>query len=247
MSGLNTAPLVNAGDISDGKFRYPVDKRKIRENTEVMQAAERNLDSSWTKVDGQLVHETSLFKHPTLRNLLSDERILHRTPDWEESDSARPANQRVDSIEELCRPLSQIYFGLEHRTQGTLTPEKTPVGKKSKVKTRGASQLAAQPANKTQQVVTGPGPDIQPTFTVDKRAYKVFSTLFYKPSRTAQPGEIPWNDFLHAMEVTGFAIEKPYGSVWQFTPSRLDVERTIQFHEPHPVAKIPFRAVRRFG
>lgn len=140
----------------DGKFRYPVDKRKIRENTEVMQAAERNLDSFWTKVDGQLVHKTSLFKHPTLRNFLSDERILHRTPDWEESDSARPANQRVDSIDELCRPLSQIYFGLEHRTQGTLTSEKTPVGKKSKVKTRGASQLAAQPADKTQQVETGP-------------------------------------------------------------------------------------------
>lgn len=248
MSGLNTAPLVNAGEVSDGRFRYPVDKRKTRENTEVMQAAERNLDLFWTKVDGQFLHKTSLFKHPALRNLLSDERILHRTPDWEESDSARPANQRVDSIEELCRPLSQIYFELEHRTQSTLAPEKTPVGKKTKVKTRGAPQPAEQPADETaQQVNMGPDPDIQPTFTVDKRAYKVFSTLFYRPSRTAQPGEIPWNDFLHAMGMTGFAIEKLYGSVWQFTPSRLDVERTIQFHEPHPVVKIPFRTVRRFG
>lgn len=47
------------------------------------------------------------------------------------------------------------------------------------------------------------------------------------------------------MSSTGFAIEKLYGSVWQFTPSDLDVERSIQFHEPHPSGKIPFRMARR--
>lgn len=55
------------------------------------------------------------------------------------------------------------------------------------------------------------------------------------------------HNFLHVMSTTGFGIEKLYGSSWQFTPSKLDVERTIQFHEPHPVAKIPFRMMRRFG
>lgn len=49
------------------------------------------------------------------------------------------------------------------------------------------------------------------------------------------------------MSSTGFAIEKLYGSVWQFTPSDLDVERSIQFHEPHPSGKIPFRMARRYG
>ncbi|PYI03682.1 hypothetical protein BO78DRAFT_463113 [Aspergillus sclerotiicarbonarius CBS 121057] len=91
------------------------------------------------------------------------------------------------------------------------------------------------------------GPDVQPTFTVDRRAYKVFTTLFYVPSRTSQPGEVPWTDFLHAMASTGFSMEKLYGSVWQFTPQRLDVERGIQFHEPHPSGKIPFRTARRHG
>jgi hypothetical protein len=32
-----------------------------------------------------------------------------------------------------------------------------------------------------------------------------------------------------------------------FQPSGLDVERSIQFHEPHPAGKIPFRVARRIG
>ena len=118
---------------------------------------------------------------------------------------------------------------------------------KAKVKTKGAAlsgdsnvyQAAPQPAPQTA--------DAQPILTVSKRAFKVFSTLFHTPSQSDQPGEIPWPDFLHAMATTGFEPSKPYGSVWQFTPSKLDVERSIQFHEPHPRGKIPFRTARRFG
>lgn len=213
-----------------------------------MQAAERNLDEFWNKVDSQFALKTKLHRHPALRNLLSEQRILRRTPKWAEPDSARPGNQRMDDIEELCRPLSQLYFELEHRTQATLGTEKIPVGKKAKAKTRGVPQPTEAPTETTaQNLNAGHSPDVQPTFTVDKRAYKVFSTLFYKPSKAAQPGEVPWNDFLHAMSVTGFGIEKLYGSAWQFTPSKLDVERTIQFHEPHPIPKIPFRMMRRYG
>ncbi|KAF8635827.1 hypothetical protein AX15_000026 [Amanita polypyramis BW_CC] len=93
------------------------------------------------------------------------------------------------------------------------------------------------------------GPDINAhhSLAVDKRAMKVFSILLYVPSQTSQPGEITWTDFLHAMGLTGFAIEKLYGSVWQFTPYNLDAERCIQFHEPHPSGKLPFRTARRNG
>jgi hypothetical protein len=83
--------------------------------------------------------------------------------------------------------------------------------------------------------------------TLSKRAFKVFSILFHTPSQSDQPGEIPWSDFLNAMASTGFSPQKLYGSVWQFTPTELDVERSIQFHEPHPQSKIPYRVARRFG
>lgn len=89
--------------------------------------------------------------------------------------------------------------------------------------------------------------DVKPTITVGKRALKVLATLFHIPNQCEQPGEILWGDFLHAMAAIGFAPQKLYGSVWQFTPSDLDVEHSIQFHEPHPKSKIPFRTARRIG
>jgi hypothetical protein len=68
------------------------------------------------------------------------------------------------------------------------------------------------------------------------------------------PGEIPWLDFLHAMSAAGFTSEKLYGSVWQFNPTEalkvgngIDAARSIQLHEPHPVAKVAFRSARRWG
>ncbi|KAK5716184.1 hypothetical protein LTR15_010010 [Elasticomyces elasticus] len=41
--------------------------------------------------------------------------------------------------------------------------------------------------------------------------------------------------------------EKLYGSVWQFQPIDLDVESSIQFHEPHPAPKLAYIIARRFG
>ncbi|SCV61297.1 uncharacterized protein FFFS_15866 [Fusarium fujikuroi] len=89
--------------------------------------------------------------------------------------------------------------------------------------------------------------DAQPIFSVDARALRVFRTLFFNPEVTSTPGSIPWGDFLHAMASTGFQIEKLYGSVWQFSPTILGIERGIHFHEPHPKGKIPFEVARRHG
>lgn len=82
---------------------------------------------------------------------------------------------------------------------------------------------------------------------VDKRALNTFHTLFFRPTHSAQPGEISWNDFLHAMANAGFASEKLQGSAWHFRPSSCNVDRHIQFHEPHPARKIPFRSARWIG
>lgn len=89
--------------------------------------------------------------------------------------------------------------------------------------------------------------DPQPVFPVDARALKVFRTLFFNPEVTSTPGTVAWGDFLHSMASAGFGAEKLYGSAWQFRPARLDVERGIQFHEPHPSGKLLFTVARRYG
>lgn len=127
-----------------------------------------------------------------------------------------------------------------------------PFHPKTKPKTRGVARsslsLSTDDAgDEERQAAVVP----KEVFPVDKRALKVFSTLYHQPSTDSQPGEIPWADFLYAMHQVGFGCEKLGGSAWQFTPGRsldgCDYFRGIQFHEPHPVAKIPFRMARMYG
>jgi hypothetical protein len=169
---------------------------------------------------------------------------LERTPEWIEpiKERTKKLNPKDSEFEDM---LAQLKVSSEDRPVREITTLK------SKVKTKGTAQAGNVPAPEATLLDHEQPPsqaaDIQPTMKVTKRALKVFSTLFHTPSQPDQPGEIPWQDFLHAMASTGFVPSKLYGSIWQFTPTTLDVERSIQFHEPHPRGKIPFRWARRIG
>ena len=89
--------------------------------------------------------------------------------------------------------------------------------------------------------------EASPQFEVSRKVFKVFSTLFAAPSQSDHVGEVPWTEFLHAMAAVGLAPEKLYGSVWHFTPVAGCLERSIQFHEPHPHNKLPYWTARRIG
>ncbi|KAI9933596.1 hypothetical protein MW887_008069 [Aspergillus wentii] len=225
-----------------GRFFYPIDKRRTQETTVAMQRAEASLDAFWKKVDSSFINKNGISQHSAIRHLLLKDRIMHRTPDWVEPSKDKSATATT-TMDDLCLPLSELYFDLEQRTQRTIRSDEKGGPSRVKVKTRGT----AAPSREQPQPTSNHGPDVQPTMAVDRRAHKVFSALFYTPSRTSQPGEVSWTDLLHAMGSTGFLVEKLYGSVWQFSPQNLDVERSIQFHESHPSGKIPFRTARRHG
>lgn len=144
----------------------------------------------------------------------------------------------TDSSQGLYTPFSQANLESTHSRP-------KPTAEKVKPKTRGETTTAE--ANITPALPPHQQSDNQPTNPLSSRAHKVMKTLFHIPSPSALPGEIAWTDFLFAMTACGFAPEKLYGSVWQFTPLRMDVERSIQFHEPHPKGKIPYRIARRMG
>ena len=253
IDGQNQAKIVRLGEPSEDKYYYPVDKRRTRENVEAMRTAERNLDSFWSAVDDNLKRTAGERLNGTaLTKLLSQPRILQRTPEWIEvqatgSDRGKGVQQEAEVIR---KPLSELYFDMEYRTERTVDHRSCENQfPKSKPKNRGVP-LHAQPNGQDAQpgdVPPGSFPDVQPTFAVDARALKVFRTLFYTPSITGTPGEVAWTDFLHSMVSTGFVPEKLYGSIWQFSPTKLDVERSIQFHEPHPSGKIPYMNARRIG
>ena len=227
------------GASSDSRFYYPIDKRRTRENTESMRIAEKNLDDFWRAVDGELVSNGAVISR--VRRLL-DGRMLQRTQEWVEPSKG----EQMEAVSVLPYSLAEEMLHLERSTTSTLNAGSSIVPK-NKTKTRGTSELTIADAEAVPQPVEPMKIDRQPKFQVDKRAHKVFKTIFFAPSASSQPGEVAWADFLHAMGSVGFNIEKLYGSAWQFTPTNLDVERAIQFHEPHPIGKIPFVSARRIG
>lgn len=230
---MTEGDLGELGNPSDGKFTYPVHRRRNEANTNAMRLAEQNLDKFYAAVD------KAMAPHMTkrLRKLLA-ERVLERTPPW-----TPPVKNNSNTIDTVTQPMSDIHFHLEQSTKNTID-RSLPDQKSPKAKRCGAADpTRATPA--PQEHEHDPAPP-QRTFEVDKRALKVFRVLFHHPTPDTQPGEISWADFLHAMTSTGFAAQKFYGTFWQFTPSLLDVEWSIHFHDPHG-AKLPFRWVRRFG
>ncbi|KAM0487345.1 hypothetical protein ACHAP7_001857 [Fusarium lateritium] len=237
------------GEPSGGKFTYPYSKRRTKETVDALRQAEANLDMFWAKVDDVTKARVTDFQGTALYRLLSQPRTLRRTAEWVEpikkSEKVEPSLEK--DIWALDRPMSNLFLGESEQTgHGSRSRS---ARSKTKVKTKGEASQTSNNSVNAQPGITSDAEkgDNQPTFAVDSRVLKVFRTLFFNPEVTSTPGSIPWHDFLYAMASTGFQIEKLYGSVWQFSPTSLDVERSIHFHEPHPKGKIPFEVARRHG
>ncbi|KAJ3535329.1 hypothetical protein NM208_g7175 [Fusarium decemcellulare] len=247
LTALRDQKLINVARLAEpsaGKFTYPINKRRTRENVEALRRAELNLDKVWSQVD-VVMHAAKVDLDGTsIQRLLSQQRMLQRTPEWVEPTVMKGKEHDIPDPDPdtLYEPFSAIFSSIKIKNEPI-----PPIQPKVKVKTRGTTSKPE--INSTQDpIVDGPGPgDIQSRFSVDSRALKVFRVLFFNPTVTSTPGEVPWNDFLHAMTSTGFMAEKLYGSVWQFSPTKLDVERSIHFHEPHPKGKLAFEVARRYG
>lgn len=235
--------LVRLGKPEGAKFYYPAEKRRTRDTVEAMRWAEAHLDAFWAAVDKQIrsrlgdkLEDTALWR------ILSKTNSLSRTRAWSDA----PKVAETPEVETITVPLSELYLDRELRTERTIDRTSWRTSPSTKAKTRGTPAPSA-PLNNPATPPSDGKADTQPTFELDMRAYKVFRSLFYVPSLSATPGEVPWTDFLHAMVSTGFEPQKLYGSVWLFSPKRMDAERSIQFHEPHPLKKLPYKMARRFG
>ncbi|MCJ1332535.1 hypothetical protein MMC10_009228 [Thelotrema lepadinum] len=229
-------PIGDLADPSDGKFTHPVGEPETPENIEVTRKAERNLDALWKEIDKEFVNAKAT--PICLKNLLA-RRVLQRTP----KPRVRISPQQE---QELLRSLSEVDFERQQRTERTIVQDKPTTGSKSKSKTKGTARpVKAEP--QPENLPVRQGEISRDLFPVDQRALKVFRSLFYVPKATGQPGEVTWTAFLHAMTSIGFAAQKLYGSVWQFSSEKVEIERPIQFHEPHPSGKLSYYLLRQIG
>lgn len=255
-----------------GRFEYPTEKRRTKENVAVLRKAEADLDAFWSAVDNTWSFWVAEKEFWGIQRTSFGPRSLRRTPEWiEPGPTAVSNNSKPITQSALVQPLSEVDFEREYRTTATLTPSHDNKPPKIKVKTRAThDQLPAkQTADNNAPARDQNNPNSKGFIAVTPRAFKVFRTLFFNPDVTSTPGEVPWNDFVAALISIGFKAEKLYGSVWQFEPTFLEASgqdvnereidasvnnttttakyRNIQFHEPHPSGKIPFFVARRHG
>ncbi|KAL9568575.1 hypothetical protein ACKAV7_007377 [Fusarium commune] len=178
-----------------GKFAYPEHRRRNKENVEMMRRAEWNLDAFWVRADRYPYDRTKNMDESILMRLLKSPRVLQRTPEWVEPTKEK---KKVLDIEQ---PLSTFFFGLSSDDPDTKASGRLSVKPaKTKLKTRGTMTKSTEtdeaPAEAMAEVTLE---DPKPVFKVDRRTLKTFRILFYDPDVTSTPGEVPWNDFLHAV------------------------------------------------
>ncbi|RDW93396.1 uncharacterized protein DSM5745_00718 [Aspergillus mulundensis] len=249
LAALNEDNLKEAASLCDpsgGRFHYPFEKRRTKENVNTLRKAERHLDDFWQAVDKVLLAKVGDLRDTAVGHLLYQSRILRRTLEWTEPENRLPAPAERSQATTSERDIYASYQAISMVYRGLSAKELDVPHSKAKVKTRGAQQ-PQDPAAPTGAMLQLDLSDSNPTFAVDSRALKVFRAIFFNPAISSTPGEVPWSDFLHAMVSVGFKAIKLYGSVWQFRPTLLDVERSIQFHEPHPTGKLAFYVARRYG
>jgi hypothetical protein len=232
-------------------LQYPIERAHNVTNVNTCRQAEDQLDRLWKVVDAHFRKHTGKTLHEIFLSHNVKAREIHRTPELTPPSPkvSQPADKEKEN-EALGDSFSRL--DIEPDKPGKFKgPE---VSRESKLKTRGPSH-PPDSSDATPPVPDDPTPLSTPpfpVFTLPRRAYKVFASLFPTPSNPSQGGEISWTDFLHAMTSIGFAAEKLYGSVWQFTPpDGLDWENTntrgIHIHEPHPAPKMGLAMARRVG
>jgi hypothetical protein len=267
--------LADLGSPGDGRFSYPISNRRTKTNASALYKAEFHLDEFWSEVDKHFASQSVILPDKMMRLLLSGNRSLQRTSEWEEAAEDKPKgkmngrsngksrgkikgkfNQTVDNkpdgksastqqrLEAFDTPLSSTYLQLRgpQKRQSSIQeampavrePQTSNALTVNCLKNAGTDSIATTTPEKS-------------TFTVDKRAEKTFSTLFYTPSFNDTPGDTTWTDFVHAMLSIGFVVEKLYASIWHFTPPKSVSGESIQFHAPHAGDKIRYHMARLFG
>jgi len=93
--------VAKVGMPSDGRFQYPPDKRRTRQNTEIMRQADQNLDLFWQIVDVQYKKTSGRDRNQVVQHHFKEGCQLERTPEWIESIKEPKTKKAVENAEEL--------------------------------------------------------------------------------------------------------------------------------------------------
>ncbi|TEY37780.1 hypothetical protein BOTCAL_0509g00060 [Botryotinia calthae] len=236
------------GDPTDGRYNYPCEQRRTKKITEAMQSAERKLDYFWNKLGYDFRRATCISRKtiPTTLNqsvshIFTNFRTVERTPDWVAP--ARPVKIFPTSLQ---TPIDIPQSSNNEPISSFVAPQE-----KIKPKTRRVHDSSGSLAEDNPELP--PSEPKERIYKLKARGLKVFKVLFFQPSETNLPGDLPWTEFKYAMAAMGFSVHKLDGSTCHFIPPSTDEyigKHGIQFHEPHSpgsAAKLHFHVARAMG
>ncbi|OIW30223.1 hypothetical protein CONLIGDRAFT_702799 [Coniochaeta ligniaria NRRL 30616] len=82
---------------------------------------------------------------------------------------------------------------------------------------------------------------------VDKKALRVFRTMFVPASKEWNPVPLPWKDFAHALEQADYKMFCRYGRACLFIPPVGPPEHNHIFRQPYHGEKLTVATLRRYG
>ena len=254
---LSAKKTTALGDPLDGRFNYPLEKRRTAETVKQMQRAETTLKTFWEQMRLHTQRYGIILDAFFAWHLTSSPLAIRTTQDWDEKQagSAQPRHSDPGSSyeEHNYRKFDASPAGNENKKAEIALEEKT------KTKTRGEANDQVDTVSQAEQDPTAAPSspdDLRKAVKVPRREFKVLCALLPSSATISHaPREVSWNDFISALNTLGLVPEKLYGSVWIFKPlsaghGLVRADRSIQFHEPKSVRhgnKIDARMVRRFG
>ncbi|KAK4149724.1 hypothetical protein C8A00DRAFT_18631 [Chaetomidium leptoderma] len=248
LTPANFKHLAIHADPADGRFAYPVGKKRTEASTIAMQKAESQLDSFWLVFYSELEkHDTGVWQRITA---ITSSRVVARTPDWVQPAPTKPKTVVAAAVDDDAHsPFGLLNISSEGKGKIALLREASE--KKEKVKTRGTADPSRAEEGQEKDEDEEPAPPPEATFRVSGRVMNIVHVLFPHPSEHNHPGEVLWSEFVHAMAAIGFATTRLFGSAWAFTPTGEEITllsaQSIAIHMPHPGAKLRFEAARRIG
>ncbi|KAH0363530.1 hypothetical protein KCU65_g7338, partial [Aureobasidium melanogenum] len=211
--------LAELGSPGDGRFSYPISNRRTKPNASALYKAEFHLDAFWSEVDKHLASQSVTLPDKMMRLLLSGNRSLQRTSEWEEPELDKPKgkmngrsnakmhgkthgqskNKLHDKPNGKSAVPQQKHEAVNEPLSSTYLQLRSSHKRQTSIQFQEAFSVSKEPRNSNGFVTVGHvGAEIdsepsehpkEPTFIVEKRAKKTFSALFYTPSSNDTPGD----------------------------------------------------------
>jgi hypothetical protein len=217
------------GNPTDGRFDYPIDKPvKTEADVGQLEAAKKALQTFWIAFEAEVRAEN-------VKHHIGNVSVLRFFDKFEEC-----SPETLQSYVKKRRPDSGEAGAEPEQGQSNDGPQ-TEVASNDKPKTAAPPDYDDDSPNGDRHTSL----DIR--MDVDKRALRVFKTMFEPATKEWNPTPVDWKDFVHALVQADFKVFCRYGGEWLAVPPDAFFQAAHIFRQPRHGEKLSVATLRQYG